>query len=61
MKVDGELGVSDDKESIFSNLKSRNSCPNPVGHERKKSSSKTRTIFIFEDTICPRLEGYLGL
>ena len=55
MKEYGELGVSDDKESIFSTLKSRNSCLNPVGHERKKRSSKTRTIFIFEDTICPCL------
>ena len=42
MKEDGELGVSDDKESIFSTLKSCNSCPNPVGHERKKKVLKNK-------------------
>ena len=38
MKEDGKLGVSDDKESIFSSLKSRNSCLTPVGHEGEKMS-----------------------
>ena len=57
MKEDGELGVSDDKQSLFSTLKSRNSSPNPVvlvhvGHERikkflKNKVLKSRTIFIF--------------
>ena len=39
MKEDGEveLGVSDDKESIFSTLKSRNSYLNLVGMKEKKS------------------------
>ena len=37
MKEDGKLGVSDDKESIFSSLKSRNSCLTPVGHEGEKN------------------------
>ena len=58
MKEYGEEYVSDDTESNFSTLKGvkpRNSCPNPVGHERMKRSSKTRMVFTFEDTICPRL------
>ena len=42
MKEDGELGVSDDKESIFSTFKSRNSCLNPVGHEREKKVLKNK-------------------
>ena len=42
MKVDGELGVLDDKESIFSTLKSPNSYINPLGHERKKSVLKNK-------------------
>ena len=42
MKDDGELGVSDHKESIFSTLKSQNSCPNPVGHEIKKEVLKNK-------------------
>ena len=42
MKEDGELGVPDDRESIFSTLKSRNSCVNPMGQERKKKVLKNK-------------------
>ena len=66
MKEDGELGVSDDKQSIFSTLKSRNSCLNPMGHERIKGpqkqgqSSFLRTLFVlvckdilvYENNLC---------
>ena len=42
MKEDGELGVSDDKESIFSTLKSWNSCLNPMGTWKKKKVLKNK-------------------
>ena len=62
-----DLRVSDDKESIFSTLKFRNSCPNPVGHERKKGPQKQgqssflrtqfvriifKDILVYEDDLC---------
>ena len=58
IKVDGELGVIDDKESIFSTLKFRNCRLNPVGPIRKKASSKTRTILVTEDVKRLRLQGH---
>ena len=47
MKEDGELGVPDDRESIFSTLKSRNSCVNPMGQEKKKKGPQKQGKFYF--------------
>ena len=60
MKEDGELRVSDDKESIVSTLKSRNSCLNPVGHEEKNGPKKKNK----DDLHCLRTQFvcvFLGL
>ena len=60
MKEDGELGVSDYKESIFSTLKSGNSCLNRVGDKRKKkrpqkqgqsSFLRTQFVLVYKDII----------
>ena len=61
-------GISDDKESIISTLKSRNSCLHPVGHERKKKKGPQtqgqssflstefvlvyKNILVHEDNLC---------
>ena len=59
MKENSELGVSDDKESIFSTLKSRNSCLNPMGTWKKKKVLKNKdnlhfwghNLFSFKDIL----------
>ena len=67
MKEDDELGVSDDKESIFSTLKSRNSSKSRRAcmKEEKKGPQKSsflrtqfvrvyinKGILVYEDDLC---------
>ena len=52
MKEDGELGVSDDKESIFStlNLSLKSRILKGMKEEKNGPQKQGHVIFIFEDT-----------
>ena len=55
MKVDGEIRVSDDKESIFSTFKAPNSCLTPLGQKQEiwdVCSTKCHRIMYINFTLC---------